>query len=492
MGQHNLYDIPSMMDFFLTRFANSVALPDPWTYVNAFPDFSIRGYSVHTDRTDRGFTVLKNVQVSGFEFAVVELPGFKLTQPYIAATITTDALYTPNAEYHVVDLNKGTGTVTVRTIAADQSGRLKIHIDGNAHIFTINEPGEAAFMVAGIDYDDGASLDPNTSLPLELDILNGSRSPLDLVVTLTTSDTNITIVDGSENVAGLPASHVSTVTGIVVRRKYEGLGIPLTVTLSNGSKTVIQHFTVPYGVVNNTLSKTLISDGSQREQKVPNNALNYLPLSIGNRDQTVNPGELITVLGGPVLGEYDPIFLTCVNDNVVATLPFFGKEPTWIGEYMRGTKVLIKSDASGDIEMFGKHEVQDMNGSPTQSNPAYFHRTIHTGKVTLSVTGMDQTPPLPVRAKVRKAANDALVMVQILDGGTVSSTQATLHSGTGPAISLELSDDGNHGDLTAGDRVFSALWIAPISGVYRISVSATDEFGNSTVGIDMGTAHIIP
>ena len=78
---------------------------------------------------------------------------------------------------------------------------------------------------------------------------------------------------------------------------------------------------------------------------------------------------------------------------------------------------------------------------------------------------------------------DNVIHARIYDGSKVQHVKATLISSNDPAISfeVELKDEGNGGDKTEGDNVFSKKIPERKFGFYRVVVEALDSFGNKII-----------
>ena len=72
VSEHGTPHMGETLDFHMRAFANPLPRPEAWSHIDVYPDFSVWGWEVHSDRHEPGFTVLENVSRSGFASSVRE------------------------------------------------------------------------------------------------------------------------------------------------------------------------------------------------------------------------------------------------------------------------------------------------------------------------------------------------------------------------------------------------------------------------------------
>jgi hypothetical protein len=118
------------------------------------------------------------------------------------------------------------------------------------------------------------------------------------------------------------------------------------------------------------------------------------------------------------------------------------------------------------------HEVRFFARFQLPNKPEH---TLREGEVRIKVTGSDRTPPRVVWAGL---SGWNRLEVDIRDGGRVRAAEATLER-DGAVLRFPLNDEGRLGDAAAWDGVFTGLAPNPPPGRYRLTITATDETGNT-------------
>jgi len=135
---HSTCGLGEMFGFLLNTFNNPPAKPLKWAHIDVYPEFTVWDYNINTDRNVPGFTVLENVDKRGFRCSVREfLPDGELL-PFVNVMVTTPPIYDANQLYTVNDLDSRTLKSVRNAIMSDNTGRLKIKVDGSLHEIGIN------------------------------------------------------------------------------------------------------------------------------------------------------------------------------------------------------------------------------------------------------------------------------------------------------------------------------------------------------------------
>ena len=121
--------------------------------------------------------------------------------------------------------------------------------------------------------------------------------------------------------------------------------------------------------------------------------------------------------------------------------------------------------------------------------PEYpFHHS-RFGKVSITVTGKDSTPPEVGWVRI---PGDNVIQARIYDGAAVQSVKARLILKADPTKSfeIELKDDGTSGDVAVADGVFSRKIDDKGFGIYRVVIEATDVFGSKGIK-EVGDGYVL-
>jgi hypothetical protein len=89
---HGTPGMAKTLSFHMDAFADPLPDPKLWHHIDVYPVFDVWDWSVETDRTRPGFTMIENVSPSGFRSSVREwIPGGRF-MPFVNVRITTGPL----------------------------------------------------------------------------------------------------------------------------------------------------------------------------------------------------------------------------------------------------------------------------------------------------------------------------------------------------------------------------------------------------------------
>jgi hypothetical protein len=132
-ADHGTPGIAKTMMFHMRAFADPLPRPRVWNHIDVYPEFSVWGWDVTTNRKKPGFTVLENVSLSGFRSSVREwVPSGRVVND-VHVKITTPASYRSAQEVTVNLIRLRDGRVRHLLERADLKGRLSIELDGEEY-----------------------------------------------------------------------------------------------------------------------------------------------------------------------------------------------------------------------------------------------------------------------------------------------------------------------------------------------------------------------
>ena len=134
---HGTPGLAKTLAFHTNAFANPLPRPgshgEVWSHADVYPDFSVWGWTVETDRTRPAFTLLESVSRTGFHAGVQEwLPGGR-TLPNVQVKITTEPLFPKNTRVPVTTVRLRDNKIVHDHLFADDQGRLHFDLDGGEH-----------------------------------------------------------------------------------------------------------------------------------------------------------------------------------------------------------------------------------------------------------------------------------------------------------------------------------------------------------------------
>jgi pimeloyl-ACP methyl ester carboxylesterase len=151
----NASAIARTLDFHMRAFANPLPTPAVFNHADAYPNFSVWGWQVISDRRRPALTVLDNVSPTGFRSAVREWVPGGAAIPEVKLSIATPRLYFPPGSSHAVTyVRLRDGHVRHETVKADAQGRLNFELDGDAYEVAVG--AEPQLAISGYEIADAA------------------------------------------------------------------------------------------------------------------------------------------------------------------------------------------------------------------------------------------------------------------------------------------------------------------------------------------------
>ena len=219
----------------------------------------------------------------------------------------------------------------------------------------------------------------------------------------------------------------------------------------------------------------VIADGSEFRVATAGDDTTSMILGHGNGDGIANPGESFVVLI-PHNGIYYRTQLYFNDTNLNPKGINIRKSDTWgsydhVGGSAKYSVPLVASDCppGSSIELLAEYWLPD-----------YPYHIIRKGKISITVIGHDQTPPVIRWVDLRA---DNTLQVKLHDGDAIESVKVRLvnEKETDQVKEFSLNDQGTSGDGVAGDQVFSYQIPQTQFGLYKIQITASDHSGNGTV-----------
>ncbi len=149
---HGTPGMAKTLMFHMRAFADPLPTPLIWNHIEVYPEFSVWGWSVTTDRKQPGFTILENVSRTGFRSTVREwVPSGRILTG-VRVQIISAPLYRPNEEKAVSVIRVRDGEVRRLREKADSAGRLRFALDGDEYEVGVG-PGPV-LALAGFHVED--------------------------------------------------------------------------------------------------------------------------------------------------------------------------------------------------------------------------------------------------------------------------------------------------------------------------------------------------
>jgi hypothetical protein len=132
-SDHAAPGIAKTFDFHMRSFADPLPRPAVFSHTDVYPNFSVWGWEVASNRRQPGFTTLEDISSSGFHSAVREWLPAGATLPGVKMSIESAPLYPPGRPQTVTYIRLRDGNVRGVQQKADAQGRLTFEMDGDAY-----------------------------------------------------------------------------------------------------------------------------------------------------------------------------------------------------------------------------------------------------------------------------------------------------------------------------------------------------------------------
>ena len=290
-SDHGTPGIAKTLDFHMNAFAHPLPKPAVWSHADVYPNFSVWGWEVASDRKQPGFTQLTNVSAAGFRSAVREwLPG-GATIPGVKLSIETDKLYPPRRPQTVTIVRLRDGNVQRKTIAASAAGRLSLDLDGDEYEVGIG--AGAVLALAGYQLDEAAWATAGVPLHVRMQFWNkGAAASKPTVLHWLSPNPGVAVTPVTTDVAAIPAGQPTEV--------------PLTVTVIDPKRAMVKVMAVqgdtrmpvyiPLFPPARPFTDFHIADGQSVRIYQHANQKVKIMLGDGNGDGIANPNERIAIL----------------------------------------------------------------------------------------------------------------------------------------------------------------------------------------------------
>ncbi|MEN8229070.1 MAG: alpha/beta hydrolase-fold protein [Bacteroidota bacterium] len=474
---HSTCGLSEMYDFIMETFKNPPGKPQKWHHIDAYPEFSVWDYQISSDRDLPGFTLLENVNGRGFRCSVREfLPDGELI-PSVRLSVLTAPLYEKNQQYIINDIDQKRGEVSQKVIRSDNSGRLKIHLNGTLHEIGINKmEAPPNICIASFEIENMGWATHKKEVAVSVKLLNkGGMEAKGVTAKLLTTRKSAKVVNndseyGTIAINEIIDSHVPF-TFFVQSDHIEMERFKLLITDKNNHEWS-EYLDIPLRTDQPEIREFEIADGKIFEVAEAGDDTATVYLGAGNGDGVPNPGESIVIL----MKDRDRYWRTFLYTS---------------DKYVNPSGINIRvSDNWSNYDHVGgsaKYSVPVLSSASPQNHmiefsteywlPDYPYHIIKRGKVKIEVTGQDSTPP---QVQWVKGSGDNVIQAKAYDGGKIQSMKARLISREFPEkfIEVELNDKGKEGDREEGDHIFSKKIPDQKFGLYHVEIEAIDSFNN--------------
>jgi S-formylglutathione hydrolase FrmB len=477
---HSTCGMGEMFAFILKAFESPLARPSQWDHIDVYPDFSVWGYDVRTDRNVPGFTILENVDRRGFKCSIKEfLPRGELL-PFVSVSVTTPGVYEKNTEYVIHDIDTRNSKKTQQILRSDNQGRLIIQLNGSSHEIGINKKGDKPnIRIASVEVQNRGWITEEKDVTLSIKLVNkGISVGKNVNAKLSAVKDNVIFKQDRSAFNNITPGEVRSAQSTLAFQVKAGIEIvKFKLVIQDENKNEwIDFFEMPTRKDVPEIKEFEIADGKTFTVAKGGNDSETIVLGSGNGDGIANPGESIVILAKDIqkywrteLYSTDPY----VNPFGVAVR----KSDYWgnydhVGASAKFDIPLIASNCPENhtIDFFAEYWLPD--------NPLHI---IKQGVIKIEVKGsVDTTSP---QVHWVQATGDNVVRAKVVDGSKMQSVKIKLILKDDPTKSFDvaLQDDGSAGDGAEGDNVYSKKIPTDKFGIYRVVIEAIDSTGNKII-----------
>jgi pimeloyl-ACP methyl ester carboxylesterase len=282
------------LDFHLNAFANPLSKPAVFSHADVYPNFSVWGWEVISNRRRPGVTALDNVSRSGFRSAVREwIPGGADIAEVKLSISSPPRLYAPGSVHSVSYIRLRDGNVRRANLKADAEGRLVFDLDGEATEVGVGP--EALLAVSGYRVANGAWATAGQPVQVRVRFLNkGAVRPATETIQWESPNPGVKLEPASSRLFAMMPG--------------ESAELPLTVTVEDPARAVVKivaategsamrlGFEIPLFPPAQASQDFRIADG--RVWDVYQHAVQHgeTALGDGNGDAHAAPGESFAIL----------------------------------------------------------------------------------------------------------------------------------------------------------------------------------------------------
>jgi S-formylglutathione hydrolase FrmB len=478
-AEHSTCGLNEMFEFFMNTFEHPPVKPQGWDHTDVYPEFSVWGYHISSDRNLPGFTILENVDRNGFRCSVREFVPDGELMPFVNLSITTPAVYKKNSLYVINDIDTRNFEASRKIIKSDSTGRLQISINGSGHEIGITKEEDKQkpnICIAKVEIDNTQWATHKKDIDVSIKLLNkGFSEAKNLTAKLSAIRSNAVVKQGESKFGNIAMNELkSCEIPFSFRVENDSIEIEkfkLTIQDDNKNKW-IDFFEIPLKKDVPEIKDFEIADGKIFTVAKGGTDVETIFLGSGNGDGIANPGESLVILVKDK-NKYWRTDLTVADKYVNPFGMNTRRSDDWtpfdhVGASAKYSVPLIASDCPENhtIDFFAEYWL-----------PEYPFHIIKQGIIKIEVKGKDNTPPNISGVQV---SEDNIIHTKIYDGSKIQSVKATFILKDDPSkiFEVELTDDGMEGDNVAGDNVFSKKIPEQKFGIYRVILEATDSFRN--------------
>ena len=285
-------NVSTALDFHMPLFAAPAPKPAAFSHMDPYPNYSIWGWDVTSNRRQPGFGTLEHVSLRGFRSSVREwLPGGVALKDVKLSIESPPRAYAPNSTHPVAYIHLADGKIRRAVQKADAQGRLSFDLDGDDYEVGIS--AEPAIAASGYEFDGMSWATAGQQVKLRVKFWNvGAARSGTLAIQWESPDSRVKLENTSGRLFGLGSGES---VNLPLAFTFEGPG-PATARIIAVNGTDRIPIDIPLFPAAEMAKNFLIADGRPLEAFQHGSQKLEVTLGEGNGDGFAAPGESFAVL----------------------------------------------------------------------------------------------------------------------------------------------------------------------------------------------------
>ncbi|MFN7919038.1 MAG: alpha/beta hydrolase-fold protein [Bryobacteraceae bacterium] len=223
--RHWATSIAETFDFHARAFAapNLDNTHETWSHTEAYDNADVHGWRIE----GRGLKYLEDVSQTGLRIRTRRWAPDGPPDAETAITLRTPPLYSPGAEYRLLDLNLLTGETARKSVTADSHGRLTIATNGAGHQWSISGPGAGAQppVLLPVTTSDRLRLPAGADMAFPVRVYNPRAEAMtDVTVKVASDYPTVRVLQGEARIERLESGAIAGLTNSLRVRLTAGAG----------------------------------------------------------------------------------------------------------------------------------------------------------------------------------------------------------------------------------------------------------------------------
>ncbi|MEO8472508.1 MAG: alpha/beta fold hydrolase [Chryseolinea sp.] len=145
----------SAMKFVVNAFEHPLSAPKRWSHYDLYPNFSLYGYHVESNKSKPGYIDLSKVSKNGLSISSLKWLPDGPPIDSLQIIVTTPAIYVPDVAYEILRYDKFNRTLISEKLTTNEQGSLQLRVDSRPQNIAVLEDGDDTPDLVCVDYQLG-------------------------------------------------------------------------------------------------------------------------------------------------------------------------------------------------------------------------------------------------------------------------------------------------------------------------------------------------